>query len=82
MTCSMHAPNTMENQADNESVIDMDETASGPRVLRVTVVSIQHLPKMDSSFMGGKCDPYIVLELKGNKFTTQVLLVFVGMFWK
>jgi hypothetical protein len=63
--------------ADHESTIDIDEAASGPRLLRVTVVSIQHLPKMDSSFLGGKCDPYVVLELKGSKFKTEVC-IFTG----
>ncbi len=63
--------------ADKQAAVDMDENASGPRILCVTVVSIQHLPKMDSGWMGGKCDPYVTLELRGSKFQTEVIFLWV-----
>jgi hypothetical protein len=59
--------------ANQQVVVDMDESASGPRLLRVTVVSVQHLPKMDSFFGGGKCDPYVKLEFRGIKLQTEVI---------
>ena len=40
--------------------IDIDESADGERVIKVTVVSARSLPKMDAGFMGigGKVDPF------------------------
>ena len=56
------------------------ETKDGNRIrLSIKVVKVEHLPRLDSFLMGGKCDPYIVVESEGQhtrdhnqRFSTQV----------
>eukprot|EP00961_Rhodomonas_salina_P148874 2004120-Rhodomonas_salina.1 len=56
------------------SLQDVKEVAGS---LEITVSKLAHLPKMDGLLSGGKCDPYVILELGENRDAVVVVVVLV-----
>ena len=50
----------------------MPKPGGESRYLEMRIDSIAHLPKKDHMLMGGKCDPYAVLEYEKQVFKTSV----------
>ena len=53
------------------STLEAEEGSTGPRRLEVTLVGVQHLPKMDGIM--GRCDAYSKMLWRGIEYKTEVV---------